>query len=107
MRALSSAGTRLWRLPAEKRSPGAAAGTDAGGINPLTACRLRPGIASAPISSKESIFSPRLLVPARGHWQDPHSGSSILQSLISGSPDGRGEAPLAADIPPPAGTAFS
>src|SRR5258705_7527207 len=108
MMALSSTLTRRWLLPAEYRSPAAAAGADASGINPLTVCRLRPGIASAPISSKESIFSPHLLVPARAHWQDSHSGSSILHNLVSGSSDAReaAAAGFAAGIPP-SGTAFS
>src|SRR2546430_14595380 len=67
-----------------------------------------PAIASAPTSSKESIFSLPVLVLVRVHWQDSHSGSSILQYLVSASPVGRAAAVApAAGIPSPAGTAFS
>src|SRR5262245_51166376 len=65
MMRLSSTRTRRSRLPAEYRSWGAAAGAGVGGSMPLTAFRFRPGIASAPMSSKESINDLLVIVPER------------------------------------------
>src|SRR6267143_7061005 len=107
MMRLSSTRTRRWLLTAEYRSPESPAGAGDDGTSPLTDCRLRPGIVSAPMSSIESIFSLPVLVLASAHWQDSQSGSSILQNLISGSSDGRGAVAPAAGIPSPAETAFS
>src|SRR5262245_26406509 len=101
---LSSTRTRRSRLPAEYRSCGIAAGAGDAGSSPLTDCKFKPGIASAPMSSKESIYFLLVLVSERFHWQDSHEGSSILQNLTSGSADVR---PVGADAPPSAGTAFN
>src|SRR5207247_9083696 len=104
---LSSTRTRRWLFPEEERPPESPAGAGGDGSSPLTDCRLRPGIVSAPMSSKESIFFLPVLVLAGAYWQDSQSGSSILQNLISVSPDDRGAVAPRAAHPSPAATAVS